>query len=317
VTAPASGGIYARGELVPTSFACSEGPFGPGLARCTDSNGVAGGASSALSRAGTGKLNTRKLGAHTYSVIAVSSDGLGGRAQIHYTVAAPPAITIASPAEGATYALGQLVKTHYRCKDGVFGPGIRSCTVTVRKRTVPRGQPVDTLTLGRVRFIVTAVSKDGQQTTQTVSYKVSSSVAGGPNGHGVTPGAQYVLETGSGPSIVFPRLTAFHNAQTTCTPRPPLVGCRPAPGHVTLKAGALPTSQQDELAKWRLAYVQRKPSASQTVQLVTQSADGRVTSSMTLSSAVLSKLKIVGAHTSAETVTVTITMASVGVKGLR
>lgn len=298
IAAPAPGGIYARGELVATRFACSEGPFGPGLARCTDSNGAAGSATSVSSRSGTGKLSTRKLGAHTYSVIAGSSDGLGGRAQISYTVAAPPAIAITSPADGATYTLGQLVKVHYTCKDGVFGSGIKSCTGKVRK-----GFPVNTLGLGHLTFTVTAVSKDGQQTSKTVSYRVPG-----------TLGAPFALDTGSGPRLDFPRVTEFHHPQKTCTPRGRLRFCAPKPARIALSGAALTTAANSELSKWNLAYVHRTSAAAQTVILMTRGADGRPASVITLDKALLTKVKIVGEHTASPTVNITIIAESVSVK---
>jgi PKD domain-containing protein len=66
ITAPGNGKSYALRESVPTSFSCSEGTGGPGLASCKDSNGA---------NAPTGKLDTSTYGQHTYTVTAVSSDG--------------------------------------------------------------------------------------------------------------------------------------------------------------------------------------------------------------------------------------------------
>jgi hypothetical protein len=77
VEAPESGGVYTLGALVPTSFSCTEGAFGPGLESCTDSNG---------STSGSGALDTSTVGEHTYSAVAKSIDGLKGRNSIHYEV---------------------------------------------------------------------------------------------------------------------------------------------------------------------------------------------------------------------------------------
>jgi hypothetical protein len=77
IEAPAGHGVYTLGQVVPTTFSCTEGLFGPGLESCTDSNGATGGA---------GALNTSELGEHTYSVVARSIDGLKGRDGISYEV---------------------------------------------------------------------------------------------------------------------------------------------------------------------------------------------------------------------------------------
>jgi hypothetical protein len=101
ITAPVSGGVYALGEVVPTSFICIESTGGPGLASCVDSSG---------SGPTSGHLNTSTSGPHSYTVTATSTDGLTGTATINYTVtAAPPAVsgTVASAAATLTKVQGQ------------------------------------------------------------------------------------------------------------------------------------------------------------------------------------------------------------------
>ena len=53
------------------------------------------------------------------------------------------------------------------CQDGTGGPGIASCT-----GPVATGQPINTTTVGRHSFTVTATSTDGQKATSTVTYTV-------------------------------------------------------------------------------------------------------------------------------------------------
>jgi hypothetical protein len=153
ISSPGSGRVYAFGQFVSTSFSCSEGAAGPGIATCIDSNG---------SRGGTGYLNTSSLGSHTYKVTAVSKDGQKDVQSISFTVALAPNVNVSSPQEGATYTKGERVTPSFSCHDGLFGPGIAAC----------RGMSIDTSTLGRHTFTVTAESQDGQGTSVTVHYRV-------------------------------------------------------------------------------------------------------------------------------------------------
>jgi hypothetical protein len=83
ISASPNGDSYTLEQVVSTSFACTEGSGGTGLASCNDSGGIES------SQGGGGHLDTSTLGIHTYTVTAVSKTGLAGTASITYLVAAP------------------------------------------------------------------------------------------------------------------------------------------------------------------------------------------------------------------------------------
>jgi Bacterial Ig domain/Gametolysin peptidase M11 len=85
ISSPSPAGTYVIGQAVKTAFSCSDGLGGPGLLSCDDSNGTTS------ATGGTGHLDTVTVGHHTYSVTAVSKDGLTGETSFGYEVLpAPP-----------------------------------------------------------------------------------------------------------------------------------------------------------------------------------------------------------------------------------
>jgi Domain of unknown function DUF11 len=173
ITAPASGGTYPIGQPVATSFSCLDAAGGPGIGSCRDSNGTSGSPDTGSGSTGTGTLSTGTSGTYTYTVTATSKDSVTATKSISYTVAAAPSVTITTPANGASYAQGQVVKASYTCAEGAFGPGLQTGTAGC-SGPVANGAAIDTTTVGPHSFAVTAASTDLQSTSQTVSYNVAA-----------------------------------------------------------------------------------------------------------------------------------------------
>jgi hypothetical protein len=94
----------------------------------------------------------------------------GGSSGECFTVSAAgaPSATIASPALGSIYRVGQLVLASYSCAEGTGGPGLESCS-----GTVPNGSPINTSTRGPHSFVVVARSHDGLTTPALATYTVA------------------------------------------------------------------------------------------------------------------------------------------------
>lgn len=206
ISSPQPDQVYAVGQSVATSFSCSEGTDGPGIQTCTDSSGLS---------APGGHLDTSTIGAHTYTVTATSKDDHSTTATLSYTVAGPPTVAIGTPANGASYQLGQTVVAGYSCADGTDGPGIASCI-----GSVARGAHVDTSAAGTHTFTVTATSADGQKATKSVSYTVLAPARVALGAKSATVAASGALQvklrcgTGSGSCSGELTLTVKHGSKT-------------------------------------------------------------------------------------------------------
>ena len=82
----------------------------------------------------------------------------------------PPTISIAAPANGATYIQGQAVAASYVC--AVPAPA----TISACAGPIASGAPIDTVTIGSHAFTVTATANDGMGATTTITYSVAPPV---------------------------------------------------------------------------------------------------------------------------------------------
>lgn len=167
LSTPATGGYYPLGASVPTSFSCTEGAGGSGLASCNDSTGTN------TAAGGSGLLDTSTYGPHSYTVTATSADGPTGTRTINYFVVDPPTPAIFSPASGAVVLRGASVPTTFSCIEGQFGAGLASCNDSTGTTTTSGGSgQLDTANLGVHSYTVTATSIDGLTKKTSITYTV-------------------------------------------------------------------------------------------------------------------------------------------------
>lgn len=96
---------------------------------------------------------------------AVDFGSIAGGWSLSFTTdAAPPTVTINTPADGASYVLGSTILADYSCASDL---GIASCA-----GPVPSGAPIDTTTVGPKSFTVVATDVYASATEATHNYNV-------------------------------------------------------------------------------------------------------------------------------------------------
>ncbi|WP_205695643.1 glycine-rich protein [Conexibacter sp. SYSU D00693] len=208
ITTPADGATYARGATVEADFACADEQGGSGLTSCVGT--VADGQ----------PIDTSSLGTKQFSVTATDDAGNTRTVTAVYLVAdeTKPAVSITTPADGATYAQGATVEADFACADEQGGSGLKSCVGTVAD-----GQPIDTSSLGPASFSVTATDEAGNTRTVSAAYTVTDqtppgvSITSAPNG--LTSSRAATIEFGSSDGDV-DRFACKLDAgdYATCTP---------------------------------------------------------------------------------------------------
>jgi hypothetical protein len=291
IAAPAANAVYSLGASVAASYSCADEAGGSGLASCQGS--VPSGRA----------LETSTPGAHTFTVSAADSAGNVATQTVTYTVVgtpAAPSISILAPIGGHTYKAEQRVQARYSCTEGAFGPGIKSCVGTVRS-----GALVNTTSLGRLKFTVTATSVDGQSTTKTVTYSVRA-----PK---VVSSPHFIVSIdGQKTSWLFTQLVSLNEAQSGCQRVGHLRLCQKTkakPPSFTLRG---PLTDDTSLKLWKKS-VKASPAARRTIELeeiipvsIFKSRSGTQIVRYRLTSAWPSKIDVAGdAKVITETVTFT------------
>jgi len=161
VAAPLDGGTYEGGSTLTVAYSCAD-PGGSGVVACFGS-----------APSGT-TLTLDQLG--TFSLVVQAFDAAGNQSTttVRYTVGdtTPPVVTITTPADGATYLLGQQLAVDFSCSDP-NGSGVHFCG-----GDAPDGSPLDTSTVGPHSFTVEAYDHADNEVEVTHAYGVVYPFAG-------------------------------------------------------------------------------------------------------------------------------------------
>jgi hypothetical protein len=160
---PADGATYDLGADLTYDYGCEDDPGGLGIQACIAT--LPSGA----------PFDTHRLGTFTFDVYAVDWANNVTHQSVTYTIAdrTPPSITLDTPADGATYTLGQQILARYSCDDGPNGSGLNGC-----KGDLGSGSPLDTTSLGTRTFSVSAYDRAGNEAQVTHSYSVVYAFSG-------------------------------------------------------------------------------------------------------------------------------------------
>jgi hypothetical protein len=162
IVTPQDGASYKQGATVVADYSCSD----PDSAVSSCNGPVASGQ----------PIDTSSPGSHTFTVTGSDPSGNTASKTVSYTVRAgpppadktPPRITISAPRDGAVYTRSQRVIARFSCADP-------DSAVSVCRGTTASGAPIDTRTVGRHSFSVTAQDPSGNTASITVHYIVIAS----------------------------------------------------------------------------------------------------------------------------------------------
>ena len=154
LTTPTDGASYELGDSVMVDFACSDGAGGSGIQYCN------------ATQPNATPLDTSRPGTFTFQAFALDQAFNGTTKTVTYRVvdSLPPSINIKTPADGASYSLGDHLTINYSCD---AASGVQSCT-----GTAPSGTDLDTTQTGSYSFRVSATDAAGNTTTATTTYNI-------------------------------------------------------------------------------------------------------------------------------------------------
>ena len=160
---PSDGAVFELGSFATIDYACEDDPGGLGIL----DGGCIGTYPVGM------PVDTHSLGTFAFTVTAVDKQFNLAQETIHYSVVdtTPPSLTLVTPADGATYTLGQPVSAWFYCDDG--GSGMNGCKGDVAPTAL-----IDTSTLGPKTFTVTAYDRAGNTSRETHRYSVVYDFAG-------------------------------------------------------------------------------------------------------------------------------------------
>jgi Tol biopolymer transport system component len=152
--APVDGATYELDSDVKVDYACTD-PNGTGVAYC------------AGDRPSGYPLDTSQTGIHNFTVYALDNSHNFSQVHASYNVVdSRPTVQIASPSNGATYTLGDMVPAGYSCHSA---PDTQLVTCG---GPVPNGSAFDTGSVGSKTFRVTATNDRGKTASLTIAYTV-------------------------------------------------------------------------------------------------------------------------------------------------
>ena len=170
---PLTGGPYAVGQVVPTTFSCTDASNAPGIVSCDDNHGkntVSG---------GSGTLNTSSSGPFTYMVTATSADGQSATASVTYSVA--DTVTVTNP--GTQTSVSGTVISGLQI---AAGDSLATASLTYAAAGLPTGLSINSAsglisgtptTAGTYSVKVTATDGGGYSGSSSFTWNVTYTVS--------------------------------------------------------------------------------------------------------------------------------------------